>query len=120
MKKNKKSQIVIWLVWFGVAVLFITVVAVLAPFGVLFNTKMYEAGEKIYLKTNATLNITNTEVRNSVQNSINSGFDALATNIDVNADMFQYGWIAFLILSSLVVFVYVLRIKQIQGQGGII
>lgn len=114
---GKKSQILIYISWFIVALLIIVITAVLAPAGVMFNTKMYEAGEKIYLKTNSSMNISNTEVNARVQNVLNAGFDNLETNIDISGDLFQYGWILLLVISTLSVFIYVLRIKEIQGGG---
>ena len=116
--KNRKSQILILISFFIMAILILLIVAVLAPFGVLITTEFYEAGENIYLRVNDTLEINNTEVNARVQSSINSGFDALETNIDINTDLFQYGWIIVLVLVALSLFIYVLRIKQIQAGGG--
>ena len=100
-----------------IATIIIIVAAVLAPAGVMLNTKLYEAGEKIYLKTNSSLNISNPEVSASVQDNINGGLDALHTNIDINADLFQYSWVPMVVLSAIVLFVFVLRVKEISGGG---
>lgn len=120
MKRNKKGQVTIYLTFMGVAFLLVVIAGLLAPAGVLFNSKIYEKAEEIYLDANETIKgINDDAVRNQIQTSINQGFEAQETNIDINADVFQYSWIVVLVLAALVVFVYVLRIKQITS-GGII
>lgn len=117
---NKKSQLTLFFVFFISAVLIITTAALLAPMGVLFNTKMYEAGEDIYLRTNASLSdINNTAVRANVQDTINNGLAATETNIDINGDMFQYSWIIFLILTGVIIFL-IARQRVEFTQGGFI
>lgn len=116
--KRKNGQIFIYITFFIVAVLIIIIAAVLVPFGVSFSTRMYEAGEDIYLDLNESVDIQDAEVRASVTDGIESGLDALETNIDVSQDIFRYSWVIVIILTALVMFIFTRRI--VETQGGVI
>lgn len=118
-KKNKKGVIAIYLVFIGLALLVILIASVVAPFGVLLNTKLYAAGEDILQQSEAALSgINNTAVRNQINASIQEALGDAQTNIDINSDIFQYGWVIVVILVTLVVFLFTR--KTIEVSGGII
>lgn len=117
--KQKKSQIFIYITFLIIAILIITIAAVLVPFGVRFSTEMYEAGESIYLDMNESVDIQDTEVRAGIIDGIEGGLDALETNIDVSQDIFKYSWIIVIVLTGLVMFIFTRRIVEMQG-GGIV
>lgn len=98
------------------ALIIVVIAAVFAPMGVLFNTKMYAAGEGIMLKANSTISeINDSNVRSHVYQVINSGLAAQQNNIDVNAAIFQYGWIFLVVISGLVVFIFARRMVEYGG-----
>jgi sensor domain CHASE-containing protein len=120
-KNNKRGVIAIYLVFMAMAVLVILVAAVLAPMGVMLNTKFYEVGEQLMLDSQATLaEINDSVVRAQINASIQEGLDDLQTNIDINADIFQYGWVIAVILVTLVVFLFTRRTVEVGGGGGLV
>lgn len=109
----------LYITFFIVAILIITLAAVIAPMGVRFNTVMYEAGEQLLIDSNATLaQINNTEVRTELYASIDQALDSAQTNIDINTDIFQYSWIVVLILVFLIIFIFTRRTVEVQGGAG--
>jgi hypothetical protein len=105
--KNKRGVITMYIVFFIVAVVIILFTAVLAPFGVMFNAKMYQAGEDILMRANESIaNISDTTVRNQIMASIGSSFAATENNIEVNNAMFKYSWLFVVVLAAIVIFLY--------------
>lgn len=120
MVLKKKSSVVIYFVFLITVLVIIVITAVFAPMGVLINSELYQAGEDIMLEANESINnIDDASVRASVLATVDAGFDAQQNNIEVNANLFQYGWIFVIILSGIVVFLFTRRIVEIQ-QGGIV
>lgn len=113
---TKKAQITIYLIYFAVAVIIIVLASVLAPLGVLFNTEMYAAGEGIMQRANESIsNINDAGVKSSIYNLTEEGFKSIETNIEVNTDIFQYGWIAVVVLTGLVLFLFTRRLVEYGG-----
>lgn len=113
-----KGQVTIYLVYFAVAIIIVVLASVLAPMGVLFNTEMYAMGEDILAQANDSIaNIDNTNVRTSIYNMTDQAFDAAETNVRVNSDIFQYGWVAVIILTGLVLFLFTRRLVEYGGGG---
>jgi hypothetical protein len=119
-KISKKAQAVLFVYFFITAVIIVVIAAVLAPMGVLFNTKMYEAGEDILARAQADIdNIQDATVQGQINDTIDAALDAGQNNIDVNAAIFQYGWVFVLILTGLIVFMQTRRLIEV-GAGGFI
>lgn len=117
--RRKDGVIMLYITFFIVAILVITLAAVIAPMGVRFNTVMYEAGEQLLIDSNATLaQINNTEVQTELYGAIDEALDSAQTNIDINTDIFQYGWIVVLILVFLIIFIFTRRTVEVQGGAG--
>lgn len=111
----KKANISLYMAFIIVAVLIVIIAAVFAPMGVMFNTKMYLAGEDILGYTQDDINsIQDDEIRASVNGSILAAKDAAENNITVNANIFQYSWVFIVLLSALVVFIYTRRLTEIN------
>lgn len=122
MKKiNKKGQISIYVFFMFIAIIIIVIAGVLAPMGVLFNTKMLQAGESILNKSMDEIEgINDPTIRTQINDSVYSAIDASADNIEVNAGLFQYSWLLILGLTGLVVFLFSRRVVEISGSGGFI
>ena len=113
---DKRGVVGYYITFFIVAIIVVTIAAVLAPMGVLFNTKMYAAGEDILLLANESIaDINDATVRASIYNVTNTAFSASQTNIEVNADIFQYGWVLIIVLVGLVIFLFSRRTVEYSG-----
>lgn len=114
LKKNKKASVSLYLSFIIFAVIIIMIAAIAAPFGVLFTTEMYTAGEDILEMANESIqSISDSDVKDSVQSGLNNAFAAQENNIEVSSDIYQYGWVFIIILSGLVVFLYTRRLTEI-------
>lgn len=117
---KKKAQVTMYIYFMFMAIIIIVIAAVFAPMGVLFNTKMYEAGEGILLDANDSIaDINDATVRARVYAVVNSAYDAGENNIEVNANIFQYSWIIILVLTGIVVYLQTRRLVEV-GAGGFI
>lgn len=121
LKKSKRGQVTLFLTFMVLAIFIVVLGALFAPMGVLFNEKMYEAGEEIMLQANASAikNINDATVRNSITNVISTGLEQTENNIDVNTTIFQYSWVILLLVTGLVVFLQSRRMVE-YGAGGFI
>ena len=117
-RTSKKAQVSIYVAFIFTALVIIVITAVLAPMGVLFNAKMYEAGEDLLLKGNESIsNIRDDEVREAVLSTIDKAFLAQQNNIEINADIFRFSWIFILGLTALVVFLFTRKLVETTGGG---
>lgn len=117
---NKKGQVSIYVAFIIAAVFIVIISAVFAPMGVKFNTEMYRAGEKILASTNESIaQIQNETIRTEVMSAIHTAQLASVDNIEINADIFQYGWVVIIILVGLIVFLYTRRLTEL-GAGGLV
>ena len=108
----------LYITFFLVMIIIVVVAAVLAPMGVLFNSKMYAAGQDLLLRANSTISdINDTTVRTSIYASIGAAQESAQTNIDVNADIFQYSWVFAIMLGALIVFMFTRRTVEVGGGG---
>lgn len=123
MKKpfnNKRGVVALYVVFIISAITIVLISAVFAPMGVLFNTKMYAAGLDIMETANASIaNISDPTIKAEVQATIQSAYNAADNNIDVNAALFQYGWILIIGLVAVIVFLYARSLVE-YGAGGFV
>lgn len=117
-KGNKKGIVAIYIAWFIAMVTILLIASVLAPMGVKMNTELYKAGEMIMLSANQSIqNISDTEVKSQINSVMDSAFKAQQNNIEVNAQLFQYGWVLVIFCSTLVIFLFTRRISEFSGGG---
>lgn len=117
----KKGQISLWFVYMILAVIIVVTVGIFAPMGVLFNSEIYAAGDTILANANASLNnISNPDIKASLQGMIGEARNAGETNIEVNSDIFQYGWVVLLFVTALVIFLFTRQLVETSGRGGIV
>lgn len=118
--KHKKANVTIYITFIIAALVIVLFAAVLAPMGVLFNTKMYAQGESIMLWGNESVaDIQDSEVRSHVNSVIGTALDAQSNNIDINASLFQYSWVIVIGLTAIILFLFSRRLVELGG-GGII
>lgn len=119
-KMNKKGQMAFYITFMFSALLIVVVAAVIAPLGVEFNTQLYLQGQEILNDTIPDINnITDSTVRASVLATVNQAQASAANNIEVNANIFQYGWVLLIITSVISTFLLLRRVVEFGG-GGII
>lgn len=115
---NKKANITLYVSFMIMAVILVMIAAVLAPMGVLFNTEMFKAGESIMLKANDSITgIQNDDIRVSVQDTVETAYGAAEYNIDVNANIFRYGWVFVVLLAGIMVFLYARTLVEYGRPG---
>lgn len=116
---SKKASVTLYITFLIVATVIIIITAVMAPFGALFTTEMYLAGQDILAQTNDSIQaIQNTTIRNSVQSTINLAFAAAEDNIEVTTDMYQYGWVIVVALTAIIIFLITRQLVE-AGRGGV-
>lgn len=114
---NRKAQIGYYLAFVILAIIIITITAILAPMGSLFNTEMYIAGEGILANANQSINnIQDAEIREAIRGSTESAMAATQNNIEVNNNLFQYGWVLVVIIAALMLFLTTRRSVE-YGSG---
>ena len=118
--RGKKGQAVLYIYFIIAMIVIITIVGVAAPLGVLFNVKMYTAGESILNKSLVEINqIQDSAVRASINATVNSALAAGQNNIEVNSGIFQYSWIFVIIIAGVIFFINARRVIEV-GNSGII
>lgn len=121
MKKNKKAQVTLYIFFIIAALILVIIAAVLAPMGVMFNSALYEAGEEIMLDSLLYVeDIDDVSVRTQINATIMKALASQQNNIEINAAIFQYGWIPILVLSAVIVFLQTRRLIAVGGAGGFI
>lgn len=116
--KGKKGFVWLYVSFMIFAVVIVLIAGVLAPMGVLMNTKFMEAGLDILERTQDDINdINDANIRNSINQSIQDALDAGTENIEVQADIFQYSWIFVVVLGAIIVFLAARRLVE-YGYGG--
>lgn len=116
--KKKKGQVAIMFTYIIVTSIVVLIAAVFAPMGVLFNAKMYEAGEDIMIRANTSIqSIQNDTMRIQIQDTIGSAVAASQNNIEVNSFIFQYGWVFVIGITLLVLFLLSRALVEF-GRGG--
>lgn len=117
--KKRKGVVSLYIVYLAVAFIIILITAFAAPLGVRFNTEMYAASEDIFLRTNESISKINDEtVKAQIYDVIDASLAASQNNIDVNAGLFQYGWILILGLTAIILFLFTRRTIEFTQQGG--
>lgn len=115
---SKKGQITMMITFFFIAVIIITLAAVLAPVGVLFNTEMIKAGEDLLVDANESISgINDAAIRENLQDTTSAAFAAGEHNIEVNNAMFKYSWILIVGITAVTIFIFTRRMIEYTGGG---
>lgn len=121
MKKiNKKGTVMLYLTFMIVLIIIVILAGVLAPMGVLFNTKMYAVGEDLIIRANNThlQEISDAGVKSEIEGVFSTALVSGQNNIDVNAALYRYGWVVALVITGLILFIYARR--MVEYGGGIV
>lgn len=118
-RMNKKGTVMLYITFMILMIIIVLLAAVLAPMGVLFNTKMYEVGEELIIESNNThvQNINDATVRGEIEDVLNQALASEQNNIEVNAAIFQYGWVFAVVITGLVLFIFARRMVEYGGGG---
>lgn len=115
-KMNKKGNLSLYITFIIVGILIVLIAAIFAPMGVLFNVEAYKAGELILDQANESVEgIQDATVKAAVIGVIGEAKNSAQNNIEVNGNIFQYGWIFLLGISALVVFLFSRRLVEAGG-----
>lgn len=115
-KWNKRGQVFLYLILFASMTFVIVISALLAPIGVELNTKFYLAGQDILNDSlDDIAGISDPTIREQVNASVLAAQGQAANNIEINAALYQYGWVLVLIVSGLAFF---LVARQLVSLGG--
>lgn len=118
---SRKGQISMYIFFVIFAVVLILIGSIIAPFGVLFSSEMYVAGEDILLMANQTASeISDPAIRDLLLGYIGEGVSAQTTNVQISSDLYQYSWIIVLVLAGLFIFMYTRRLVEVRGGGGFV
>lgn len=116
--RKKKAQVTIYFSIFIAMVVIVTIAAVMAPFGVRFNTELFTAGEKMIVKANETAAlIQDDDVRAHYFGVFNRATEATNDNVEILGGLFQYAWVIVLVLTALVGFLFTRRLVEFGGGG---
>jgi len=118
-RKNKKANLAIYIGWVFSAIILVVIAGLVAPMGTKFNTEMFRAGEKILQDNQAAIdNISNEEVRQSLNASTTKALANTELNINVTNNIYQYAWLIALVLSAVIAFLIARQIAEVQQYGG--
>lgn len=117
---NKRGTITIYLSLVFVMLIIIVLTAIVAPLGVQMSTEFYRAGEDILAEANASIQaIDSAQVRTAVNDANTQAMAAEENNILVATNLYQYSWVAVLVLTALIAFIFTRRIVEV-GSGGLV
>lgn len=115
-KVGRKGNVTLYIVFFLLALVIIIVGAFVAPFGILFTTELFSAGEDVLLMANESMaNIDNAMIRESMQGALDSAYDNADNNVSVLSAMFKYSWVVVLALAGLILFLFSRRLVEVGG-----
>ena len=114
---NKKAQLTTYIFFIIIIFIVIIITAVIAPFGALFSSEMYHAGEDILLQANQSISsISNATVKAEIQATLSTGMDNTQDNISISTNLYKYAWIIILFIFAFIMFI---KTRQdVQGQYG--
>jgi hypothetical protein len=116
-KKGVITQVIIFLV---LSIVLIIIFGFIAPFGTLMTTSAYVAGEEIMNQSYAkALEISDTTVKTEVSSLIADSTTMTTSNIQITTGMYKYGWLFFIIILGLAIFLYTRRSVE-MGYGGFV
>lgn len=122
MKKNKRGNITLMLVFVMTATILLLLTAVIAPFGAQITTEMYAAGEDILNETNnGDLNeINDAGVRAELNETFNEAMSNTQANIELYTAVYKYGGWIVIFLVAIVIFLFSRRLAELGYSGGFI
>ena len=119
--RRKKGQLGIFIGFMFALIFTIVIASIFAAVGTRFNTELYLASEDILNQTVPSIEeIQDDTIRAQINRTVLDARDASANNIEVNAAIFQYGWIAVVLLTVISLVLLTRRVVNVGGGGGVI
>jgi predicted PurR-regulated permease PerM len=120
-KTNRKGNMTLVFVFLASSVILIILAGLFSPMLVNFSTIITESGDGIMRDAQPSLdNIENVEIRNQINQSLNSAIQSSADNISILAGFYQYAWVIILIVSGIIIFLFARLLVETGGRGGIV
>jgi cell division protein YceG involved in septum cleavage len=118
--KNKKAQVTMYITFFILTLVLITIFSFIVPMGVKFNSVMYVNGEKIIISSNQTISeIQDAEIKAQIIESNRKALAATQNNIEINNALYQYGWVFLLLITLIVIFLQTRLLVEVN-RGGVV
>jgi hypothetical protein len=118
--KSKKGVITQVIIFVVLSICIIFIFGIIAPFGTLMTSSAYASGEGLLNSSKEVmLTIHDASVRSELLGLANDATDMTVTNISITTGMYQYGWLFFIIILGLAIFLYTRRSVEL-GYGGFV
>lgn len=116
---NKKAQVTQYILFFAIALVIIVIASIFAPMGTLFNVQLLQAGEDILLQAQDDVaGIQDATIRAQVNETLNGAIDSAVNNIAVNNSVFQWGWVAVVLVFFITLFIITRKQVEVSQQFG--
>jgi len=118
-EKNKKGQgnLTLYILGSFFGIILITIAAVIAPLGVRITSEFFVIGADMIDDANTTISaISDTETKEQIQGIFNEATNAQSNNIEVLSAFYQYGWLVFIIILGISIFLLA-RATTEKSQG---
>ena len=116
---HKKGQVTQYILFFAIALVIIVIASIFAPMGTLFNIQLLEAGEDILLQAQDDVaGIQDATIRAQVNETLNGAIDSAVNNIAVNNSVFQWGWVAVVLVFFITLFIITRKQVEVSQQFG--
>ena len=116
---KKKGQVTQYILFFAIALVIIVIASIFAPMGTLFNIQLLEAGEDILLQAQDDVaGIQDATIRAQVNETLNGAIDSAVNNIAVNNSVFQWGWVAVVLVFFITLFIITRKQVEVSNQFG--
>lgn len=104
---NQKGVISFALMYILIIVVFLMLFLFIVPFSIDFNTRLMAGADTMIEHANQDVNnITDANVRSSLQTSIDNASDTITESTDNLSTYFQYAWILVPIIVTMIFFIY--------------
>lgn len=121
LKDNNEAVLGYFFVFLFAAVMLVFLFAFASPFLIAFSTDLYTAGDDIITKTESKLdNITNTTIRNMIQNNLDEMQLNTAYNIQYLSFFYTYAWIFIILVVTFTIFIMARKIVETRGYTGVV
>ena len=121
LKKDDNAVLGFFLAFILSATMLVFLFAVAIPFLINFTTDMYAASDSIIADAQSNIDsITNTTIRDRIQNNLQEMQDATEENINYLSFFYQYGWIFIIIVTVFTIFMLARQVVETKANFGVV